>query len=664
MFLGPPDPSSSELSGKDLLKTLTGFRAAEDLASSFTSALGIVSEIDKEFAKVVSKMGVGDTMTQAIKKNLAEGAFEALKLGGSFEDAEKIQQNFLDTYGRNVVLQGKLTGDILATSKVTGVAGDALMSSFANAGMSAKDITKEMSTVVDVSNSLGVNAQAVSSKVTGNLEKLNRYGFTNGVEGLAKMAARATTLRVDMDTTFNLAEKLYSPESAIELASSLQRLGAASTELTDPLRLMDLAQNNVPELQNQLGEMFKTYTYFDEKTKKFQIMPNARRQLREISTELNIPIDQIEKFAFGTADLDKKLSEISFGGLDIGEDTKEMIANMATLGEGGEYEITTKNGDVQTLDKFLQSYQGKEDELKKYFKDQEAEAAKTPEEKMREIATSQLGKLGEIEASSKALAAAFGLSVEKSGAGDKLLEAAKSEYTSQADTLMKAIGPDSEIVKGLSNIGKDIPQLIEKLTSGDFMGALDMLKTSGGIAVDSINTAVDTVLQGIGDKYGVNLTDLKNNIVDTIKGGFGTATTALSTFTDAINGTKSVWESITGFLKENLPIFTEDMYLDPKSQTFIQTDFGKIIPDVNDAVLAAPKTQINSILEGNSPTSSAMASVGGNFNHTFTVNVTGLSGTNNQELETKLVQMLTVNNTVQRAVEQSMKNVNFGLNQA
>jgi hypothetical protein len=51
------------------------------------------------------------------------------------------------------------------------------------------------------------------------------------------------------------------------MAASLQRLGVSTSALLDPLALMDMGQNNPAELQNQIVEMTKQFTYFDEKNK-------------------------------------------------------------------------------------------------------------------------------------------------------------------------------------------------------------------------------------------------------------------------------------------------------------------------------------------------------------------------------------------------------------
>jgi hypothetical protein len=198
------------------------------------------------------------------------------------------------------------------------------LTGFQNAGFSMTHISDNMTNVVKISREMGVNAQVVSSSVVSNLEKLNKFGFPNGVEGLAKMAAKAASLRMDMASTFKIANDIFDrgPEAAIEISASLQRLGAASGSLLDPIKLMDLAQNNVPELQNQLVELSKQYSVFNEETGQFEIMPGARRQINEVEKALGMSSGELSKMSLEAAKLDKKLSEpdISVGTLGVRPD--------------------------------------------------------------------------------------------------------------------------------------------------------------------------------------------------------------------------------------------------------------------------------------------------------------------------------------------------------
>ncbi len=332
----------------DLLDAQLNLRKNEtELLAGFGNINAELVKWDTSTSKIIRSLGVGSEYSSLIKKELGEASTEIYRMGGTQEDIVTLQNEYAKTLQRTVILSSENAKELFAITKVTGLGAGELEKAFRNAGMETQHINDEMTTVVETSRSLGVNAQVVSTMVVSNLDKMNRFGFGNGVEGMAKMAAKAASMRVDMNTTLNLADKLFSPEAAIDVASTLQRLGATSSALLDPLKLMDLAQNNVPELQNQLSELSKTFTKFDEKTGKFQIMPEARRQLGEVATALGIDRAEFEKMALESAKIEKKIGEINFKSLgDISEDDKMMLANMAEFSKGkGDYTIKIKEGD-------------------------------------------------------------------------------------------------------------------------------------------------------------------------------------------------------------------------------------------------------------------------------------------------------------------------------
>jgi len=483
---------------------------------------GIVA-MDQGFRSIVNSMGAGENMSEAIRKNLAGATIETIKMGGDAKSALNVQLDTLKVMGKNVTLSQNLTTELFAASQVSGRSIEELETGFLNAGMSLKDISKQMLVVRDVANSLGVNAKLVSDSVVKNLDKLNSYGFQGGVEGLARMAAKATALRVDMQSTFNVADKLMSPEGAIEMSAALQRLGATSTDLLDPLKLMDLAQNNVPELQKQLGEMFKQYTYFDEKTKTFQIMPGARRQLKEIAGELGMGIEEVQRMALGTADLDKKLSEISFSGFEVSEDTKEMVANMATMTDSGEYKIQTEEIGAdgkpvsKTIQEVMEQFKGDEAGLKEYLTG--LDKSKQPKT-IEEIAQEQLDVLTGIRKASEALVASPGLAAGASKIGPQVLQSAKALAEKINEPLTEKLGPDS---KGLTNTFDEtavkLEEAFKNLTSPEKgkkeEGGRQLLEAFGTLSKGmgkQIAEGVGDSLTGFSELFGIDIDAYKKQI--------------------------------------------------------------------------------------------------------------------------------------------------------
>jgi hypothetical protein len=473
-----PDPL-----GSFFTKVLPLPKLASDLVKSLSDITKVISSMDTEMTKVVKTMGVSTQQGLALKTNFNESFQEVVDLGGKLSDVTDQQAALLDVSGRNLISLKEQSAQLFAAVSVTGIKAEVLQKAFYDVGMETAHIAENVLTMVRVSNQLGVNAQAVAGTVTTNLDKLNRFGFTNGVEGLAKMAGKAQALRFDVTETFELADDLMSPERAIETAAAIQRLGGAATALNDPLKLMDLAQNDVGGLQDELGKLAKQYTYFDEKSKSFQIMPGARRQLKEVADALGIDRKEFEKMALETSKLEDKMSKIKFSGLDISKEDQEQLANLAQLKDIGggkkEYVINYRDDKGQMQLAELASLNAKQlEQIKKQTDADAAEAGEDPQIQLINIAKDQLGEIGKLAAANEKIASTIPLTFAASKGGEATLKYATDASKTFADTVGVAFGPKSDFKLGMDEFGEDASQI-----SGTLKGLLsgDLTKASNAI---------------------------------------------------------------------------------------------------------------------------------------------------------------------------------------
>jgi hypothetical protein len=134
----------------------------------------------------------------------------------------------------NMMLSSDVLADFAATAEVTGVKQSDLAVKFRDVGFSIASVGDQMMDVVKIAQQAGTTVAAVSEGVVGNLDKMNLYNFEGGVKGLAKMAAQASRLGIDMSKIFTVVDNVFNPEGAIEFAASLQRLWVTSSQLLDP----------------------------------------------------------------------------------------------------------------------------------------------------------------------------------------------------------------------------------------------------------------------------------------------------------------------------------------------------------------------------------------------------------------------------------------------
>jgi len=494
------DSTSESLT--DLNKILKGMipgAGATALASGFEKSLDFVIKMDQSFAKLAQQMGVGQSASALIKENFAKSAEQIILMGGKFEDSVALQEQLLAVTNKNSLVSSDIAAQLYATFKVTGVEASKLQESFLDVGYETVQITEQMYSVQNIANKMGVSAQAVSRMVVDNLDKLNKYTFSEGVDGLAKMAGKAAMFRINMSETFGLADKLLSPENAIEVASALQRLGASTSQLASPLRLMDLAQNNVPELQNQLIKLTEKYTFFDEKTKSFQIMPGARKELSALEDALSLSSGSLTKMSIEGAKLKKKMSEISFSGINLSKEQQEQVANLAELVENKdtkqmEYVVKYKDENNQQVVKAINQLTEKDkDQLDKFLKKQKEEEGKSPEEKMIKIAEEQLNRADTMIAKLSALQMAPQLAVAGGQSGEDLLNKAYAINERNTQQFLE----NNKFDKLSDNIKPAVDSLInisDLLSNGEFAKATEEFKKLPGEFGDIIGASITTPL--------------------------------------------------------------------------------------------------------------------------------------------------------------------------
>ena len=476
---------------KDFFSFFTGFTqtAAETISGSILpgakQVLNVFQQIDSEAVKVAKSFGQGRENVLSIKQILVDAAPAVEALGGSFEDVGKIQMALTDTLKRNVLLSSESFEKLYATQEVTGKKVAELLPAFKNVGISAYGVAEGMQKIVDVARQQGLSVAAVSQQAVDNMESMNKYTFQGGVDGLAKMAAQATSLRIDMKTSLNFAENLYNPEKAIEMSAALQRLGVTQTELLDPLRLVDLSINNPTELQNQLVQMTQQFVSMN-KAGQFEIAPQGKLQLREIASATGIAYEELTKMALGSAELEGKLSKIRFPDF-MSEDQQKMVANLAEM-KDGEYVITVGN-ETMSLADALSNIDNSE-ELDKLIK---ASEPKTMEDMAKEQLDIQKSMMADVQKIANRTARGLASSRAGESTGDAVREVTKgfTDIITDRDVL------SSKSIRGVADteLGQ-MGDILSKMLEGNTDVSANLL-TMG----DTLTEFGQTTLNGLSENF-------------------------------------------------------------------------------------------------------------------------------------------------------------------
>jgi hypothetical protein len=305
------------------------------------------------------------------------------------------------------------------------------------------------------------------------------------------MAAQAINMRVNINAVSGTLEKAFNPESAIQMAASLQSLGVAQSDLLDPLRLMDLAQNDPAELQNQIVQMSKQFAQLNADGH-FEIMPGAKRQMMEIESAMGMATGSLAKMALSSAELGDKMSKIRFSG-NFSEEEKTMIANMSEMGDGGEYKIsmtTSKGKETLSIEDAMMEIErmGKEERVK-FFESQQ------PKD-ISELAKDQLSVSETMSATLLSIEKKLPMAIAATKGAGKLYSGLKSGFEGFGDVM------DNEMLKS-KKIRVELDKATDGLMEAFKDGNIDFGKLSTAVSgfADYVNGAFKTTFKEAEQKF-------------------------------------------------------------------------------------------------------------------------------------------------------------------
>ena len=484
------DETGGILDGLKNFMSEFGSTLVETFKSNFNTAFIIetIQEVDLGAKEVAKSFGLGAESVLEIKKAMADAVKEVAIYGKTFEHIAELQERIGESVGRNIIMSTDNYSKLFSTLQVTGQDATLTLIKLKDAGVSLYNVNTEMQSVIDSAREMGVNANVVSEKVLSNLDKLNTYNFSDGVEGLARMAAFATATRTDMNQVFNFSEKVYNPEGAIQTAAALQRLGVTQTDLLNPLRLMDLSANDPEELQKQISELGRSFVELNEKGR-FQIAPGEVRRLKEISKELGIGYNEMVKMSIGGAELERKLTNIKFPDF-VSEEQKMLISNMAEM-KDGKYVIQYE-GEERDVSEVLNNLPDK-DAFDKLIESGRPKS-------IEELAKEQVSYLDQINRTLLA-------------AGGQIPYAVAATKTA-TDTVDMYVKGTQALYKGMTSIPqKDIRETLDK-TSMDIINTLT--KAVKGEA--GINDVLMSISEAGSETANLLNTGFKSGLENTIEG--------------------------------------------------------------------------------------------------------------------------------------------------
>ena len=313
---------------------------ADQIAQNvFKAGLGQIGDEYNNQRKLLedinTKTGLTGQLSKDFREEISNAGPKLAQLGISFETLANVAQGLVDKSGKfNLINQQSFEQAAKVGQAYLGSmeALTNMLPDFEKVGIGAKGTFDAVEKAGKSSLTLGLNSQRVSKDLATNIGKLNEYGFQKGVEGLARMVQKSIEFRLSMDAVSQVAEKVFSPESALELSANLQVLGGAIGDFNDPLKLMYMATNNVEGLQDSIINAASSLATYNQEQGRFEVTGVNLRKVREMATALGMDYKELTKTA--VAAQERLSAKEMLSGLRIEDEDKEFLTNMSQMKNG------------------------------------------------------------------------------------------------------------------------------------------------------------------------------------------------------------------------------------------------------------------------------------------------------------------------------------------
>jgi hypothetical protein len=364
---------------------------------------------------------------------------------------------------------------------------------------------------------------------------------------------------------------------AIEAAAAFQRLGVAVGSLGDPLQLLNQSLNDPSGIQDSLIEISKKFAYFDNQTKSFKISQEGILKFKELEEITGFNAAEMSKLGVAALEVDKRLSQISPSIKFENEEDKQYLANIARMGDGGEYEVEFRDERGQEQTKKLSEIT--QTEFNKLI-DEQKDAEKSIEELTRDQMTLQEIGNADLAAIRTAITGGVVTAPTLQGLNEeirKMTEEIGNVITNDKDLQIPEIR--KEVDKIFSDLEGDLSKIVLK---GNFEPEKIFEELISGERLQDLSQKTKDKIEDISIKIGEKLKEKFSN-------GLFESNTNSST-EDKVSGTNTPVNSTRLTVEGTQPI-TPSYGLPttlPKTQK-LNVEFGGKIPDFNVNFKDAPQ---------------------------------------------------------------------------
>ena len=305
--------------------------------SAYKDFLNYLTQQKELLHQVNQSTSLSGKLSEGFREEITDASVELTKYGISFQDIVTASLDLTKTTSKFNLINSE-TWDKVAQSALAYVGTlsslTEMLPAFANIGYGASDSAKQIQISGQRIMKLGLDSKSMLKEVGQNLNKINEYAFKDGVQGLSNMITKAKEFRMEMQSTFTIAEKVMDPEGAIDMAANLMAVGGAIGDLGDPMKMMYMATNNVEGIQDALIGATSSLATFNKESGKFEVIGINIRKAKAMADAMGISMSELRKGAIAAAERTSAAMDMLSNGLKLDKDQTDLITNLANMKDG------------------------------------------------------------------------------------------------------------------------------------------------------------------------------------------------------------------------------------------------------------------------------------------------------------------------------------------
>lgn len=297
-----------------------------------------IVDMTKNFGQTNNSLRVSGSYSNLVNKNfqsvgvrLATIGVEASKVSSFLSDMSDHTGTMVGFASEAMVKYGSLQ-KLLGDTNV-----DPMVKGLNDMGMGLSKSINYLDEMRQKNIKLGLNAKQVAKVMADNFKASAAVSYKGGIDQLSKMAKQSVIFGTNMQSVLDMADKLSSPEQAIEFTQNMQMLGGElANQFGDVTQIMYEARNEPEKLADRISKATASLMSFNKETGKMELLPENRAKAKMLAEQFSMSLDEVVKQGEKVKKLD--LIKEAFGD-GLSDEQRNVLTGFADFGAGGKISL-------------------------------------------------------------------------------------------------------------------------------------------------------------------------------------------------------------------------------------------------------------------------------------------------------------------------------------